>query len=153
MKQYIKLGVISMVMIFLLFTVISLFIPSTVKISRAVNIYGKPDSILNYIRDTLKWRNWYPGYDTLSKTGTQISFTETQNNIISAEFTSRARKSILSSWQVIPYQQTDSVTLQWYMQFKLRWYPWEKFGSLLYEKSYGRHMEAGLNNIRQNFSN
>jgi hypothetical protein len=34
------------------------------------------------------------------------------------------------------------------MQFKLRWYPWEKFASLLFEKQYGTQMEAGLNKLK-----
>jgi hypothetical protein len=35
------------------------------------------------------------------------------------------------------------------MDFRLRWYPWEKFSSLLFEKSYGLTMEKGLNNIKK----
>jgi hypothetical protein len=35
------------------------------------------------------------------------------------------------------------------MDFRLRWYPWEKFSSLLFEKQYGTQMEAGLESLKQ----
>jgi hypothetical protein len=35
------------------------------------------------------------------------------------------------------------------MDFHLRWYPWEKFGSLLLEKSYGTKMEMGLMSLKK----
>jgi hypothetical protein len=35
------------------------------------------------------------------------------------------------------------------MDFHLRWYPWEKFASLLFEQSYGPKMEQGLGNIKK----
>ena len=82
------------------------------------------------------------------KAGTNISITEKKENEISVEFNSLNKKTITSTWQAIPYTQSDSVTLQWYLHFKLRWYPWEKFGSLLYEKSYGQQMETGLQNLK-----
>lgn len=146
--RFIRLGIISVVMIFLLFTGISLFIPSQVNISRAVNLSVNKDSLLQLIKDTNHWASWYPGYDTLRALGTSINFTSVENNKLTAEFKGQKSKTISSAWQVIPYSTTDSVTLQWYLQFRLRWYPWEKFGSLLYEKVYGEQMERGLNNLR-----
>jgi hypothetical protein len=146
--NYLKLGVISVIMIFLLFTGMSLFIPSHVRISRAVNLASTPEKIMAELNDTSQWRNWYPGFDEMKKAGTVISLIEKKENEISAEFNSPGKKVITSTWQAIPYTQSDSVTLQWYLHFKLRWYPWEKFGSLLYEKSYGQQMEAGLQNLK-----
>jgi hypothetical protein len=35
------------------------------------------------------------------------------------------------------------------MDFHLRWYPWEKFASLLLEKSYGPRMEQGLATLKR----
>ena len=146
--NYLKLGLISIVIIFLLFTGISLFIPSHVRISRAINLASTSEKIINELNDTSQWRNWYPGFDEMQKAGTNISITEKKENEISIEFNSPNKKTITSTWQAIPYSQSDSVTLQWYLHFKLSWYPWEKFGSLLYEKSYGQQMETGLQNLK-----
>jgi len=148
--RLLKLAFISVVLIFLLFTCISLFIPSQVNISRATNLPAKDKSFLELITDTSKWNQWYPGYDTLRSKGTKISILSATDRSIKAEFSNaNATKSIESNWQIIPYAQSDSITLQWYLHFKLRWYPWEKFGSLLYEKSYGQHMEKALNNLKK----
>lgn len=148
--RHLKLAIISIILIFLFFTGISLFIPSQVNISRAINLPAKDQSFLELIKDTSRWNQWYPGYDTLRSKGTKVLITNFNDTLITAEFSNdRAKKSITSSWQIIPYSQSDSVTLQWYLHFKLRWYPWEKFGSLLYEKSYGQHMEKALNNLKQ----
>jgi hypothetical protein len=135
-------------MIFLLFTGMSLFIPSNVNISRAINLAAKKDSVLQFIRDTTKWAQWYPGFDTLQAQGTAISFLTADINKVNVEFRKDRSRPINSTWQVIPYTTTDSITVQWYMHFKLRWYPWEKFGSLLYDRAYGQQMEQGLNNLK-----
>lgn len=140
-------------MIFLLFTGISLFIPSQVNISRAINLDSSADSIMMLIKDTTQWPAWYPGYDTMKAKGTTIKFSVIEKNKLTAEFKNQKSKSISSTWQVIPYEHTDSITLHWNMQFKLKWYPWEKFGSLLYEKAYGTQMERGLNSIESLSSN
>jgi hypothetical protein len=34
------------------------------------------------------------------------------------------------------------------MDFRLRWYPWQKFGSLLYEDTYGTMMQQGLQKLK-----
>jgi hypothetical protein len=39
------------------------------------------------------------------------------------------------------------------MDFKLRWYPWEKFSSLLLEKRYGPVMEQGLAKLKKSINN
>ena len=151
--KYLKLAIISAIMIFLLFTVISLFIPSQVNISRAVNLSSKPENVLSRIKDTSTWNEWYPGFDTLLSSGTRIIISGSTDSSVTAEFSNdKAKKSITSTWQIMTYGQVDSVTLQWYMHFKLRWYPWEKFGSLLYERSYGQHMEKALGNLKNALS-
>ena len=59
------------------------------------------------------------------------------------------KKPVTSTWQVYHHQSTDSLTLQWYMDFHLKWYPWRKFGALFYENTYGVLMQEGLDNIKQ----
>jgi hypothetical protein len=35
------------------------------------------------------------------------------------------------------------------MDFQLAWYPWQKFSSLFYERTYGAMMERGLANFKK----
>jgi hypothetical protein len=147
--KYLKLAIISFIMIFLLFTGISLFFPSQVNISRAINLASNKETVLKLINDTSNWDRWYPGFDTLRSKGTEILITSSTDSSVIAEFSnSKAKKTIQSTWQILPYAHSDSITLHWYLHFKLRWYPWEKLGSLLYEKSYGQQMERALNNLK-----
>ena len=164
--RFLKLAFISFIFLFLLITGISLFIPSHIRISRAINIAASGDSIFSQIRYLEKWKNWYPGFDTLplltidtkeghvlsAKAPGQVTIMVSDNKKdgaigIIAEFRSK-RTPLINGWKTISYPGTDSVTLQWFMDFKLRWYPWEKFSSLMFENIYGPRMEKGLANLK-----
>jgi hypothetical protein len=163
--RLLKLAFISFIFLFLLITGFSLFIPSHVRISKAINIASGADSILGQVSDIGKWKNWYPGFDTLPlllvdmKDGHVLSakapgaitivVTDIQKDEVIAELRSGNRKPLINGWKTISYPGTDSVTVQWYMDFKLRWYPWEKFSSLLFESNYGGRMEMGLGNLKK----
>jgi hypothetical protein len=163
--KLIKLAILSFVFLFLVVLGISLFIPSHIRISRAVNIKSSSDSVLNLISDMNKWKEWYPGFDTVqmerisSKDGrlvsaklssTIISITESTANEIKVEFKSASKSPVLGGWEAKSYNNSDSLTLQWYLDFKLKWYPWDKFFSLGFDKMYGMQMEEGLRNLKKN---
>lgn len=165
--RLLKLAILSFVFLFLLITGISFFIPSHVKISRAVNIKAEKDSILAQIRNPIRWKNWHPGLDSAGllyvngevkgvvldssdkKRPVTIMITKSGTDEITAIFSPRKMRSVTYAWQTISHPARDSVTLQWYMDFHLRWYPWEKFGSLMLEKSHGAKMEQGLTNLKK----
>lgn len=162
--RLIKLAILSFVFFFLLITGISFFFPSHIRISRAVNLAAPVDSILAPIRDPVRWRSWYPGLDTaayfmdsgrvrgyqLDSAGRlYIIMSGGSDSSVEATMTNRRLQPISVTWQTIRYASTDSVTLQWYMDIRLRWYPWEKFGSLFLEPSFGIPMERGLGNLRR----
>ncbi len=150
--RIVKLLVISVVFIFLLLTAMSLLIPSRVRISKAVNLQKSPDTIFSLIKDENKWRMWHPMYiDSVSAEkweNVRRSVVENTDTSFILQLQQPDRKPVTSAWVIHQYQHTDSVTLQWYMDFRLGWYPWEKFSSMFYEKTYGVMMEQGLGNIK-----
>jgi hypothetical protein len=165
--KIIRFGLISILLLFTIITAISLFIPSHVRISRAINMNAGHETIFKEIGDLNRWKNWYPGFDTLtiipvnvkdgnlteariSSTSTSIIITEKKTDEVIALFNSGNSKSVVSGWRAITYSTKDSLTVQWYLDFRLRWYPWEKFLSLTYDKMYGQQMELGLNNLKKN---
>ncbi|HPG10461.1 MAG TPA: SRPBCC family protein [Chitinophagaceae bacterium] len=163
-----KLGIISIVLFFCLITIISLFIPSRIRISKAINLAAQNDSILNPVRDIEAWKKWYPGFDTipvisLEKNGEQIIkakvpgaeivLNEYNDSIVNASFIADNKRPVQQTWRRITYPAADSITLQWYTEFKLRWYPWEKFSSLMFEGRYGGQMEKGLENLKKLIQN
>ena len=159
--RIIKLGIISIIFFSILITGISLFFPSHVRISKATDIITNKDSLLSQIADATKWKNWYPGADTFPLLFTEgkvrgIEIDSRQGLIInevndSAVLTMNVgphSKRGESGWNFFPGHIPNSITLQWYMDFHLRWYPWEKFSSLLLEKRYGPMMEQGLERLK-----
>ncbi len=165
--RILKLGFISFFFLFLIVTIISLFIPGHVRISRAINVSALPKDILVQKSDFKNWSNWYPDLKKLP--AGQIQFLDSVNGIVTrmnlkttgvsmklatekeviTELKQPGKKIVLSGWNIIEYAAKDSVTVQWYMDFKLNWYPWEKFASIMFEKSYGEKMEAGLSNLKK----
>lgn len=161
--RVIKLGLLSFFFLFILITLISLFIPSTVRISRAVNVYTDPSQVLVPVRNLQQWSQWYPGLKTLPPgkiqfsnqsgkpvmtiPGSTVIIKTANDQQVLADLVGAKGKTIMNGFNAITHNQSDSVTLQWYMDFSLKWYPWEKFGSMLYEKMYGATMEQGLSNL------
>ena len=150
--RFIKLAVISFVFLFLLISGISLFIPADIRISKAINIKAEKDSLFALISDTGKWHLWHPAYQRtiINTVENKIKITTLIDNdsLIAMQLNLPEKKSFKSSWQV--YQlQDDSLTLQWFMDFNLKWYPWHKFSSLLYEERYGIMMQNGLTNLKE----
>ena len=58
--RLIKLALLSFVFLFLLITGFSLFIPSTVRISRATGIMAPKEVIMKQVAEPGNWKNWFP---------------------------------------------------------------------------------------------
>lgn len=131
---------------------VSLMIPSHVRISKAINLHASADSIFALIADTNEWRQWHPAFipnDSVSKFPTVHITQRSQNDSeIVMHLQQRDKPEVINGWKLYPRPEVDSITLQWYMDFHLKWYPWQKFGSLFYESTYGFIMQQGLENIK-----
>lgn len=165
--KVIKLALFSFLSLFLLIWLISLLIPSDIRISRAVDIGAPKDSVMAMIRDAGRWRSWYPGMESAKPLMEQgkmrgmilseqepgkpvyIELEKETADEVTAVFVNNKLKPVLNTWQVIGHPGSDSITVQWYMDFNLRWYPWEKFASLVLEKSNGSKMEDGLGRLKK----
>ncbi|HJS54461.1 MAG TPA: hypothetical protein VJ765_07960, partial [Chitinophagaceae bacterium] len=86
---------------------------------------------------------------TLKLRNTTINVVEKKDEEIVTEMATDGGRPIRSGLKLIRHQPGDSATLQWFMDFKLRWYPWEKFRSLFFENIYGVQMEQGLANLKE----
>lgn len=147
--RFIKLAIISFALIFALLTAISLLIPSRVRISKAIDLQAPRDSVRRLLTDTTAWREWHPAYQDNRQQTAVITFNTISDSLVTATMSSPGKNSLLNGWQFYTHGESSTYTLQWYIDFKLRWYPWEKFGSLFYEATYGRMIEQGLSNIKK----
>ena len=150
--RVIKLFLISVIFLFIAVTAVSLLIPSRVTISKAINIHGEKESIFSLIRDRNQWNKWHPAFKSNSAVQAFdsihiVSQTENDSEIVMS-LQQADKDAVINGWKI--YNSPDSLTLQWYMKFDLKWYPWKKLGSLFYENTYGVMMQEGLENIKAN---
>jgi hypothetical protein len=158
----IKLGFISLIVFALVITGISLFFPSHIRISKATEINASRDSILKQINDAANWKQWYPGADTMELLITDgkakgllldnlqgvISISNISDSAVVAAIAGPAIRETITGWNIFDGSTPNMIVVQWYMDFHLRWYPWEKFSSLLLEKRYGPMMQQGLDKLK-----
>lgn len=155
--------IISVIVIFFITTIISLFIPSHVRISRVIQINSSMDSVMIQVGEVLNWKNWYPGAESSKffyennqlrglildeHKGQYLVIREKKSDEVSAEYL-LPNKKIPTGWLIAADPNANSVTIQWYMDFHLRWYPWEKFSSFVFERIYHPQLQQGLDNLKR----
>lgn len=118
---------------------------------------------MKQLSDVSGWKKWYPGADTLKlyyegnvdrglvldeQRKRYLVLKEKRNDQVTAEYV-LLNKKIPTGWLVATNAESNSVTIQWYMDFHLRWYPWEKFSSLMFERIYHPQLQQGLDNLKR----
>ncbi|HYJ38785.1 MAG TPA: SRPBCC family protein [Chitinophagaceae bacterium] len=159
--RFIKLAIISVIILFLLITALSLLLPSHVRVSRAINISATRENIAPYISDLNQWSAWnrfviqadsLKNLEIVSDSfvkarGLEIHLMKTALDSISTRWRQPLGKVSESNFILIPGEHYTVV--QWYFDFHLDWYPWQKFQSIIYDKQLGPYMEGSLQNLKQ----
>jgi hypothetical protein len=155
--RLLKLAFISLLFLFVIVTGISLLIPSHIRLVKVITIRPEKDSIFALIKNKDQWTRWHPSFlnganaDMLSKiTATIVS---EKDSVLLMQWQQKGKKDLDMGWQLSRSNNIDPATLQWFMDFKTSWYPWQKIGSLFYENNYGTMMERGLLNIKNEIEN
>jgi hypothetical protein len=151
--RLIKLALISFIIFAGIITAMSLLIPSHIRVSRAISLSRDADNVFYFINNTSQWPKWHPALQASDSNAFRknqiilVPISKTDSSLV-LRWQQRGKKPVVNGWQLHRFGTADSVALQWYMDFKLPWYPWQKFGSLLYEGTYGRMMEQGLQRLK-----
>jgi hypothetical protein len=147
--RFLKLSLLSVFFLALLITLISLLIPSNVRLSRATDLPNRRQQIFALLQNDTAW---HPAYQD---TATAANWKELDKKMVEqtdstfvVRLQQQGRRPVISGWQVYGSPAADSLTLQWYMDFQLGWQPWQKFSTLFYESTYGSMMEKGLANLK-----
>lgn len=146
--RLIKLALISFVFFGLLLTLMSLLVPSSVRISKAINLAPSDSNALELVRNEAYWQQWHPAFSAGMATTQQVVPVSETDTLVVRDLVGRGPHPVRNSWELHRFGATDSLTLQWYMDFKMSWLPWHKFSSLFYEGTYGRMMQVGLENLK-----
>lgn len=159
--KIIRLIFFSIITFFVIACIISFFIPSRITVVRMVKVDKQKRSLLNKVNDLAQWKSWYPGFskfnlkDTKTDNGKTIIanangvLLEIKNTTDSSVTVAMEKGGRITTaiWQMDKDLISDSLVFQNYMDFHLKWYPWEKFYSLLLDKTYGTQMMQGLQNL------
>lgn len=156
--RFIRLAIISVIVIFIILTAMSALLPSHVLVSRAVDVKGSVTKIKDLAFNLQKWENWMTDAKGRKATHTykddQLHIGET---IVQPVATTDS--TFITSWKpgnhmtstlrIIDHHTADSLTtVQWQMEQKVRWFPWEKFASITKDEIWGGAMEKSLDNLR-----
>lgn len=155
--RWIKLLFLSVIIIFLLLTTIATLLPSEVRISRAIDINAPADSIFQEIAFLQQWDKW--NLYILQMEGKKLSENSIEGSKLVIRIEKRKRDFISTTWQQVNgkkftagfrlIEHSSSTTVQWYFDFRFRWYPWEKFSSIVYDAQVGPVMQSSLENLKK----
>lgn len=156
----IKLAGISLVILFMLATAMSLLLPSTIIVSRAIDIQTPAPTLYNLVRDGNQWRHWMDNYDSTNASvssqrygainmgSTHVVITKVSPKKISSTWQVNQGRKMMGDFNIISTRDSSRTTLQWAFTQKVKWYPWEKFASILSDKALGPYMEKSLDNLK-----
>lgn len=154
--RFIKLGFISVIILFIIALLMGLLLPSKVVVSRATDISGSADSIKPYIANLNNWYQWLPFQDTALQVKTEngiLLLGKTKVQALANNDTSFVTKwssgtnNMIATFTIISHN-SNLHTLHWQMVENVGWLPWQRLGTMMNDKILGPSMEQGLTNIK-----
>lgn len=157
--KFLKLGLISLVVFYMLIWAITLLFPNVTLVSRAINIAGSKDSISRKISvNEIPYSAWLT-YNTngIDVRSSDISFYE--NNLFNGEPQANAdtiyielrqdKHNFLQGGIGLYQLSPDSATIQLYYVFRTQWYkPWQKMAQIANDAKYGGHLDSSLHRLK-----
>ncbi len=165
--KYIKLAVISFIVLFLIITGIGLLLPATVRVTRNTTIHATQDTLYHYVSDVKYWKLWMEvaknstvtfiskktaGAGTKALIGSQrVDITNATKNEVVSVWESGNGHFQTGVFQLTGDTTTGSTNLNWYYEQHLNWYPWERISAISSDKIIGPGMEQSLDNLKAIF--
>lgn len=158
--RFLKLVIISVIVLFVIITAISSLLPSKVLVSRAVDIHSSKQKVEAQLVNLPNWRNWMTDAkgqrgehvynaktNTLSIGPTRVKISSVTDSTIQTTWAASA--GMTGTFRIIDHHNIDSViTVQWQMEQEVKWYPWQKFASITKDELWGASMEKSLDNLK-----
>lgn len=171
--RLIKMFLFVLLGLFAVVTIIGLFIPSSVKISRGIIINADSSLLYQELSDVKNWNQWLPWITADSGAIVQLSPVTNQ-------------PGSFFRWEGVKYKSAGTITIKeinqgevlllhelkdmndaeggfrirstgvkgevtevlWYMEYKLRWYPWERFYGIFVDHIIGPALDKGLEQLK-----
>ena len=154
--KLIKLALISALLLSVLVTAISLLFPSTVIVSRAIEVKATSEKIAFYAADLNQWSAWMSDWkqnelrlqNDTAFIGTQMIHLESKtDSSVNYQWIATGQAPYIVKIEWFPLEKGNYV-IHWTFEQHVSWYPWEKFQTLLNEKLLGGKMEMELQNLQ-----
>ncbi len=171
--RLIKMFLFVLLGLFAVITIIGLFIPSSVKISRGIIVSADSSKVYKELSDVKNWNKWLPWITADSGAVIQLSPVTDQPGSYfrweGVKFNSAGTmtiQSIKSNEILVLHELKDmnkaeggfrirstgannNVTeVLWYMEYKLKWYPWERFYGIFTDQIIGSAFDKGLEQFK-----
>ena len=168
-KRLIKGFFIVLAGLFIFITILSLFIPSKLMVTRAVVINAHADKVFNEISNLQNWKHWQPVFINDSANirfetdasgisnsceweskgkKNKVIITAKEENAITASLIREGENDVFNSIKVLPLADSNQVQTEWNVLIRLKWYPWEKFYGIFIEGITGQGYEDALNSLK-----
>lgn len=164
--RLIKQIVIGFIGIGFVIFIISLFLPSHVRVSKSVLLPLVKDTVTNALSNITEWHNWNPMLQDSSTTYTfsgtnKVTWKAKDNKINIIELKHTSADSLLalisangkpvfnSGFNVVKNTDNTGLTkVDWWITEDLGWYPWEKFYGLFSESLKETYLENSLKSFK-----
>jgi hypothetical protein len=108
------------------------------------------------IKQWEKWNEYIRAYhnriaepEMLKADEIAIFITGNKNNLVTSDWQPPSGNKFGSGFAIIDNHNKHSSTVQWYFDFQVKWYPWQKFQSIVYDQQLGPVMEKSLGNLKR----
>jgi len=168
-KRIIKGFFVVLAGLFVFITILSLFIPSKLMVTRAVVINANADKVFNEISNLQNWKHWQPVFINDSANirfesdasgisnsceweskdkKNRVIITAKEENAITVSLIREGENDVFNSIKVLPLADSNQVQTEWNVLIRLKWYPWEKFYGIFIEGITGQGYEDALNSLK-----
>lgn len=171
MMRFIKAFIFGIVGLFGIITLLSLLIPSNVRVSRTTVInFTSKDQLLQQTADLKNWQHWHPmfkagvaiiNYGTVSagknaacdiiyngKT-THLVINNTDTASVEFSLQSPSENDVQNAIAFIPMPSANDTRVEWRANTKMHWYPWEKFYAIFIDKLTGPGYDVALKGLKE----
>jgi hypothetical protein len=159
-----KLFLISVLILLVFLSLITVFLPSKITISKSTLIDATENKVAGQIRNFNNWKNWYPAFQNGNRIiriqdSSLVAITDEKQHTLSMKIVEIETESITivlkggdqnnTTYQFILSPNGNGKTLiVWNVNTKLSWYPWKRLTGVVLDKIAGPQYEAALENLK-----
>lgn len=155
--------------LFVVITLFSLLMPSTVRMVRSTRVHAPADSVFARISDLKEWKRWHPVFNSSNFNGNWSSPSQGKGafvrwssggkenaltiesdsaHVLEATLQRQSEKPATYYIMVMPVNNPGEVAVEWRTVVKLGWLPWEKFSGMMLDKITGPGYEQALDSLK-----